>query len=240
MVMPIYDDDPLKPAIKPYVTWGLIALNVVIYAVEVAVDNPSDVFRMYGTMPVLISEQFPSPESFAVLSTLVTYMFLHANFWHLFSNMIFLWIFGDDIEDAMGRWRFLVFYLLCGIIAGLAFTASDPTSHAPLVGASGAIAGVVAAYLLLRPCAKVAVFIFGFIARISAYWVIGAWALSQVVHVLDRANDGVAYWSHVGGFVTGAVLFVLMRRADVPLLECMRGPAPPAPGSRFQMPGGGA
>jgi rhomboid family protein len=227
MVMPLYDDNPFKRAITPYVTWGLIAINVVIYAVEVAVDNPSDVFRTYGTIPVLVSEQFHSPNSVAILSTLVSYMFLHADFFHLLGNMIFLWVFGDDIEDAMGRLRFLGFYLVCGIVGGLIFVFSDPTTGAPLIGASAAVSGVVAAYLMLRPCAKVSVLFFNIIVRVNAFWVIGFWALWQLYHIVGQAKDGVAYWGHVGGFVTGAVLFVLMRKPDVELFECVKTSEPP-------------
>jgi membrane associated rhomboid family serine protease len=235
MVMPLYDDNPLRKAIPPYLTWSLIALNVAVFVVEIGMPDSHALFVRAGVIPAVIFGEVPAPTSPATV-TLVSYMFLHADVWHLFANMIFLWIFGDDIEDAMGRVRFLVFYLACGVVAALVFVFSDPGARAPLIGASGAVAGVVAAYLLLRPCAKVGVFIFGYIAHISAYWVIGAWGFSQLVHLIGRASDGVAYWSHVGGFVTGAALFVLMRRPEVALFECMQTPVPPAPTARFHRP----
>ena len=237
MVMPLYDDNPLRPAIRPYFTWGLIAFNVVVFVFEFAEPDPNAMFISAGVIPAVIFGDVAAPTSPPSV-TLVSYMFLHADVWHLFSNMIFLWIFGDDIEDAMGRLRYLVFYLACGVIAGLVFAFSEPGSLAPLIGASGAVAGVVAAYLLLRPCAKVGVFVFGFIAHISAYWVIGAWGFSQLVHLMGQANDNVAYWSHVGGFLAGAALFVLMRRPDVALFECMQTPESPAQGPRLRLPGG--
>ena len=104
--------------------------------------------------------------------TLITYMFLHANFWHIFGNMIFLWVFGDDIEEALGHWRFLAFYLSCGVGAGIAFVLSDLHSNMELIGASGAVAGVIAAYLLFRPCAKVTVLVGLLVVRVRAFWVI--------------------------------------------------------------------
>jgi membrane associated rhomboid family serine protease len=136
--------------------------------------------------------------------------------------MIFLWVFGDDIEEALGHVRFLLFYLGCGVGSGIAFVLSDLHSQVELVGASGAVAGVIAAYLLFRPCAKVTVLFSVLVLRIAAYWVIGGWALWQFVEVASRAEDGVAYWAHVGGLLTGGVLFVLMRPAGVELFECVQ------------------
>ena len=126
---------------------------------------------------------------------------------HVFGNMIFLFVFGDDIEEALGHWRFLGFYLACGIGAGFAFVASDPSSTTGLIGASGAIAGVVAAYLLFRPCAKVTCLLGLIPLRLRAYWIIGGWAIWQFVDAASRTDDGIAYWAHVGGLITGAVLF---------------------------------
>jgi membrane associated rhomboid family serine protease len=147
-------------------------------------------------------------------------MFVHANFMHVFGNMIFLFVFGDDIEEALGHWRFLGFYLACGIGAGLVFVLSDPSSTTGLIGASGAIAGVVAAYLLFRPCVKVTCLLGLIPLRLRAYWVIGIWAVWQFVDAASRTDDGIAYWAHVGGLITGAILFVMMRPAGVRLFEC--------------------
>ncbi len=141
---------------------------------------------------------------------------------HIFGNMIFLWVFGDDIEEALGHWRFLVFYVACGIGAGIAYTLSDPSSQVELIGASGAVAGVIAAYLMFRPCAKVTVLVGLLPLRIRAFWIIGGWAIWQVIEVASRTQDNVAYWAHVGGLATGAILFVLMRPPGVELFECVQ------------------
>jgi membrane associated rhomboid family serine protease len=134
-------------------------------------------------------------------------------------------VFGDDIEEALGPLRFLIFYLLCGIAAALVFVAFNLHSNVPLIGASGAISGVLAAYLLLRPCAKVTVFVIRFLVRVRAYWVIGGWALLQIYLLSQKSDDGVAYLAHVGGLVAGALLFLVMRPAGVELFECVEEPA---------------
>jgi membrane associated rhomboid family serine protease len=155
-------------------------------------------------------------------------MFLHADPMHLFGNMIFLWVFGDDVEEAMGRGRFLAFYVLSGAIGAIIFAVSDPLFPFPLIGASGAISGVVIAYAMLRPCAKVTVLVSIIPLRISAYWVVGGFVVLQFASLGSASKSEVAYWCHVGGMATGAVLFPLMRRAGVKLFECIRGPKIPA------------
>jgi membrane associated rhomboid family serine protease len=138
--------------------------------------------------------------------------------------MIFLWVFGDDVEEALGRRRFLLFYLLCGIVGALAFVASDPTFAGPLIGASGAISGVIVAYVMWRPCAKVTVLVSIIPLRISAFWVIGAFVLTQLWNLEATGKSDVAYWCHLGGMLAGAVLFPLMRLPGVQLFECVREP----------------
>src|SRR4051812_1013872 len=149
-------------------------------------------------------------------------MFLHAGVGHILGNMIFLWVFGDNVEEALGRLRFLAFYLGCGVLGGLAFVASDPHAEVPLIGASGAIAGVVIAYVMLRPCAKITVLVSIIPLRLSAYWVVGAFVLLQLVNLGSASQSDVAYWCHVGGMVAGAVLLLLLRPAGVRLFECIR------------------
>jgi membrane associated rhomboid family serine protease len=150
-------------------------------------------------------------------------MFLHADILHLVGNMLFLWVFGDNIEDALGHVRFLVFYLVCGVIAGLTFVFMMPdAAHAniPLIGASGAVAGCVGAYLVLHPKVRVWVLIFRVIPfKISAAWALGAWVIMQFVMALMPQNDSVAWWAHVGGLIVGALLIVVMRRPGVPLFD---------------------
>jgi len=132
-------------------------------------------------------------------------------------------VFGDNIEDALGRGRFLVFYLVCGMAGGAAHALASPGSNVPLVGASGAIAGIVAAYLMLRPCARITVLILGFVPiKLASYWVLGFWVLTQVWHVFSLEKSDTAWWAHVGGLAAGALLITIMRPAGVVLFECMR------------------
>jgi membrane associated rhomboid family serine protease len=143
--------------------------------------------------------------------------------------MIFLWVFGDDVEEALGRGRFLLFYLLCGILGGLTFVASDPTFGGPLIGASGAISGVIIAYAMWRPCAKVTVLVTVIPLRISAFWVVGLFALTQFWNLESAGKSDVAYWCHLGGMLAGAVLFPLMKRPGIRLFECVLEPHYPLP-----------
>ena len=137
--------------------------------------------------------------------------------------MLFLWVFGDNVEDAMGHIKYLVFYLVCGVAGGLAHALMLPASKLPLIGASGAVAGVIAAYLILHPRVLVWVLAFRFIPlRISAAWVLGVWVATQLFMVLINQPDQVAWWAHIGGMVAGAILILFMRRPGVPLFD--RGP----------------
>ena len=152
--------------------------------------------------------------------TLITYMFLHTDLLHLTSNMIFLWVFGDNVEDAMGHVKYLAFYVLCGIAAGLLHTLMLPTSRLPLMGASGAVAGTIAAYLILHPRVLVWVLAFRVIPlRVTAAWILGLWVATQLFMVLMNWGDQVAWWAHIGGVVAGGLLIPLMRRPDVLLFD---------------------
>ncbi len=227
--MPLWDDNPLKLPKWPLVTWGLIVLNVAAFVVECCADSHYLEFTFALTPANITATPITLPPVHPYV-TLVTYQFLHADIFHLLGNMLFLAIFGDDVEEAMGPLRFIGFYLASGVLAGLAFTGSAPRSMLPLVGASGAIAGVLAAYLMFRPCQKVMVFIPYFIAwfvlrpiaRLDAYWVLGGWAVIQLWHISVQSQDEVAYMAHVGGFVAGAILFPLLRYHTVRLFECIR------------------
>lgn len=221
MVMPLYDHSPFKWPTPPYVTWLLIAINFVVFALQLstATEGSNPLVQFGAVMPAAFSTRYGV--DIALPLTLVSYTFLHANPLHIVGNMLFVWVFGDDIEEALGHGRFLVFYLACGVGGGLAFVLSDPNSTIRLIGASGAVAGILAAYLLFRPCAKITVLIFIVPVRISAFWLIGGWTIWQISEVVGRVHDGVAYWTHVGGLATGALLFVLMRPPGVRLFECM-------------------
>jgi len=222
MVMPLWDHDPFEWPEPPYVMWCLIVVNfgVFFWTAGLAPDDAEAIARTAGLIPAALfgggsASPIPAP------LTLVTSTFLHANFMHVFGNMIFLFVFGDDIEEALGHWRFLAFYLACGIGSGFAFALSDPSSTIDLIGASGAVSGVIAAYLLFRPCAKVFCLLGLIPLWLRAYWIIGIWATWQVIDIASRADDGVAYWAHIGGLITGAILFVVMRPAGIRLFECV-------------------
>jgi len=226
MVFPLYDDNPFKRAKVPYVTWGLILLNVGVFLFELGTtDNAAKaLLASFAATPAAITHQVPSAGWLPPELTLFSYMFLHGGWEHILGNMIYLWVFGDDVEDALGHVRFVAFYVLTGIGAGLFFAWLNRTSTTPLVGASGAISGILAAYLLLRPCAKVSVFVLRFVVRVRAYWVIGGWVLLQLYQIANQANDGIAYVAHGGGLIAGALLFLVMRPANVRLFECVEQP----------------
>ena len=188
MVMPLYDDNPFTAAVKPLVTWCLIAANLGVFfyetgASQLALDR---IFDTYSLTPAALTGDMPARGWVPPFVTLITYQFFHADIVHLVGNMVFLWVFGDDIERALGRLRFLAFYLLSGIVGGLVFVANDPHTRIELIGASGAIAGVVIGYIMLRPCAKITVLLGIIPLRISAYWVIGLFVDHPVVESSAR------------------------------------------------------
>jgi membrane associated rhomboid family serine protease len=229
--IPVSDDNPLRSIRVPGVTYGLIAANVVVFALQV-IGTADGGAAMLASFALIPTELFhvavpggvePIPGSALAVPawlTLITYQFLHGGILHLFFNMLFLWVFGDNVEDAMGHVRFLVFYLLSGVAGGLAHAFFMASSSLPLVGASGAIAGVIAAYLMLHPRVRVWVLAFRILPlRLPAAVVLGVWALWQVVMVVAATNDGTAWWAHVGGLTAGAVLVLFMRRPGVPLFD---------------------
>ncbi len=222
MFVPLYDDNPYDPVFYPWVTRGLVFLNAFVFVfIQLPLFNPdpeATIFT-YGVTPAAIG--FGAPGAAVPIPaevTFITYMFLHGGWMHLIGNMLFLWVFGDNVEHALGRLRFLIFYLACGIAGAFAHYLSTPDSTMPLIGASAAIAGVVAAYLMLFPHAKVWVLILMRIPlKLAAKWVLGAWVLFQVVNVAVATDSDVAWWAHIGGLAAGAVLVVFLRRPDVPL-----------------------
>jgi membrane associated rhomboid family serine protease len=186
----------------------------------------ADAFIMqYGFVPAEFSSGHDLPPTIAIpiWLTLLTSMFLHGGLFHVLGNMLYLWVFGDNVEGAMGRGRFLAFYLLCGMAAGLAQLALSVHSDLPLVGASGAIAGVLGAYFMLFPTSRILtvipIFFFIRLVSIPAVIVLGIWFLLQVVNsaLSGASGGGVAWLAHIGGFAAGALLVVLFRRRDVPI-----------------------
>jgi membrane associated rhomboid family serine protease len=237
-MIPLHDDVPT--ARRPWVTYGLIGTCVLVYLWEIGRTDRelAEVFYTLGFVPaLLLGEVELAPGTAAVHSAvaLVTSMFLHGGFLHLAGNMLYLWIFGNNVEDAMGRSRFLAFYLLCGISAALAQGVQDPSSMVPMVGASGAIGGVLGAYLLLHPHARVLALvplgIIFFTVRIPAYVVLGLWFVFQLIAggAAGGAEGGVAYWAHIGGFAAGMVLLFVFKRAGVPIWDSGRTGSPRQP-----------
>ena len=226
MVIPLYDHNPFRLPVPPWVTFALIGVNVAVFLVQISVGDAANtsIIIALGAIPSEIDRFARHVGWLTADRTLITSMFLHEGWDHLLGNMIFLFVFGDDIEEALGHWRFLVFYLLSGIAGSLAYVAVNAQSNQPLIGASGAIAGILGAYMLIRPCAKVAVLFVYLPVRVPAWMVIGVWAGLQVVHIAGKDSDGVAYMAHVGGLAAGVVLFLALRPRHVRLLECVWDP----------------
>jgi membrane associated rhomboid family serine protease len=225
-VIPIHDDNPT--AIKPVVTVGLIAVCTAVFLLQAAMPPAAGQRLVYamGVVPaVLLGDKALPPDLFLVPAgaTVITSMFLHGSWMHLLGNMLYLWIFGNNIEDSMGHVRYAVFYLLCGTAAVFAQALPHPESVVPMIGASGAISGVLGAYVLLFPRARVLVIIpLGFIAqavRLPAVIVLGLWfGLQLLSSALTPAGQaGVAFGAHVGGFVAGMALVALFKHRRVRL-----------------------
>ena len=213
-MFPLHDDNPTK--IVPVLTYAFIiaCVSVFIWQLSLGPNAQKAVFSL-GVIPAVlfnIRELAPELVTVPAWATLFTSMFLHGGWMHLIGNMLYLWIFGNNVEDAMGHIRFIIFYLLCGIAAAMAQSVPNPQSTIPMIGASGAISGVLGAYLLLYPHARVLVAIpIGFIIhtmRIRAVWVLGMWFVLQIFNSLVTASDqgGVAWGAHIGGFVAGMLL----------------------------------
>lgn len=208
-MFPIRDHNPSGRT--PYVTYMLMAANIGIFLSYVGIMQDARALGNFWYYWAMIPARINNAEAYY---TLITSMFLHGGFMHLIGNMLFLWIFGDNIEDALGHIKFLTFYLICGVAASLAQFAVDPNSIIPTVGASGAIAGVMGGYLLLFPKAKVDILIIIIvifrILPIPAWIMLAVWFAMQFVGGIgaDPESGGVAYWAHAGGFVVGLVLLI--------------------------------
>lgn len=206
-MFPFRDHNPAERT--PWVTWAIIAINVAVFLVQWPYMESDRMLAAFWAGKAMVPAAVTQG---ADLWTPLTSMFLHAGFAHIAGNMLFLWVFGDNLEDQMGHLGFLVFYLACGLAAAAAHIASSPGSPIPTVGASGAIAGVMGGYLLLFPKARIDVlFIFIVIFRIipiPAWIVLGAWFALQVVAGFGASVEGggVAYWAHAGGFIAGILL----------------------------------
>ena len=219
-MIPLRDDNPIRS--RPVVTVALIVLCTLVFLwqLSLSANGQQQAAYLFGLIPaVLFGNAQLEGQWIPAGATIITSMFLHGGWLHLIGNMLYLWIFGDNIEDRLGRGRFIVFYLVCGAVAALGQGVADPRSEVPMIGASGAISGVLGAYLVLYPRAKVLVLlpllIFVTTVRVPALVVLGIWFAAQLLSSLVAApgsGAGVAFAAHVGGFVAGVVLIRLFLR----------------------------
>ena len=227
MVLPLRDDDTDRHTV-PVVTYALIAVNVIVWLMELSLGERF--INGYSTVPLEITsgkdlvgtqtiqaggQSFPIqlyPGPTPIYLTLFSAMFMHASWAHIIGNMLYLWIFGDNIEDRIGSAKFVIFYLVCGLAASAAHIMFGPESVIPSLGASGAIAGVLGAYLVLFPKRSVRVLMMRQIVNMPAFIVLGMWIALQVfsqISVVGGEGGGVAYMAHIGGFVAGLALIFL-------------------------------
>lgn len=219
-MFPLRDNIPSRH--RPYMVLVLVGINVLVFLMSLGF-NPVEEFRffhLHGVVPARFTHpQWAAWQGYpeGVFMPLATHMFIHSGWLHLIANMWSLWIFGDNVEDVMGPWRFLAFYTLSGFGALAVHVITEPTSAVPVVGASGAIAGVMGAYFFLYPHARVVTFIpiiiIPFVFEIPAVFYLGAWFMTQVFSgmLASGGGAGVAWWAHIGGFVAGMLLLRFFR-----------------------------
>ncbi len=222
--LPLHDKNPRIRIDKPWVTWALILACCAVFLAESQL-HPRQLEQLVfglGIVPAtLLGDRALVPDLFLVppILTLFTSLFLHGDLMHLIGNMAYLWVFGDNIEDSMGHVRFLGFYLLCGVAAGLAQAAADPAAVTPTIGASGAISGVLGSYLILHPKARILVPIIIIPLYLPAYLLLIFWIGFQLFSAAAAGVDSgaVAWWAHIGGFVAGMALIIIFRHKTIPL-----------------------
>ena len=230
MFIPLHDTNPLKRIHFQYVTVALIALNVAIYAMFESgwfIPLDEENAAAFAVIPAKLMSggtdpgtMFASGAFMPERFTLISYMFLHGGWIHLLGNMLFLWVFGDNIEDAMGHVKYLAFYLVCAILAAFTYFAFAGPQGGWLIGASGAVAGVMGAYIVLYPHARVYVLfriVIPIPLPIPALWILGVWVATQVFYLVIGDQSPVAWWAHLGGVVAGALLCIPLRRREVAL-----------------------
>ncbi|MBI4688349.1 MAG: rhomboid family intramembrane serine protease [Nitrospirae bacterium] len=217
-MIPFKDDNPTR--IFPFVTIGLIVINALVFIYQMSSPKGyAETVFAYGAVPQYLLT-FKNVQPIPPALTVFTSMFMHGGFLHIAGNMLYLWIFGNNIEDKLGHLRFLIFYILSGIIAAFSHAFTDPSSTIPMVGASGAVSGVLGAYILLFPHARIYTLIFfGFFVRVvalPAIFVIGLWIVIQFVNgALSKGlpgQGGVAWFAHIGGFVFGLLMIKIFLR----------------------------
>jgi membrane associated rhomboid family serine protease len=226
MFIPLHDANTLKHIKVQWVTLGLIGMNIAVWLFTgfIAPEQTAQATSVgLGYIPAVSFDYATLAPGLAIVPeplTYITHAFVHAGFWHLVSNMIFLWVFGDNVEDAMGHLRFLIFYLVCAAFGALCHGLLVSESQAPLVGASGAISGVVAAYVILHPRVKIWVLVFFRVPLpLPAFVPLLLWIGQQFFMLLVDPDGNVSWGAHAGGIVAGAVLVFFMRRKGVPLFD---------------------
>ncbi|NOZ08336.1 MAG: rhomboid family intramembrane serine protease [FCB group bacterium] len=217
MFIPYKDDNPR--ILIPYVTWTLLGLNIFIFLFQLTLSQSAlEVFiYRFGAIPAVITGRVQYQDMYAIspLLTLLTSMFIHGGWMHLAGNMLFLYVFADNVEGILGHRKFILFYMAGGVLAGLSHILSDPTSTVPMIGASGAISAVMAGYILKYPAARIHVLVFIFPMVLPAVAVIGFWFASQIMEGmanLDHMGGGVAWFAHIGGFIAGSVIMSLISK----------------------------
>ena len=232
-MIPLKDDNPTSS--RPIVTYFLIGLCVVVFLIQLGSQSykTGQLFYSYGLIPSVLMGKNQLPIDLYVLPaylTIFSSMFMHGGFMHLIGNMLYMWIFADNIEDALGKKKFLIFFLLCGVGAALSQVFMDTHSQIPMVGASGAIGGVLGAYLINFPNARVLVLIpFGFfsqIIKIRAIYVLGFWFILQFINSSMNSSQGggVAYAAHIGGFIMGIILILFFNKRSKTKTTIIKGP----------------
>jgi len=216
MFIPLKDENPTQRF--PVVTVVLITLNVLVFLYQIFSPEglQYSIYRM-GTIPYEITHFTTISQLPRILPplTLLTSLFLHGSFLHLFGNMLYLWIFGNNIEDFLGPFRYILFYLVSGLGASLVHIIFHPSSMIPMIGASGAIAGVLGAYFLLYPGARVLTLVFFWIIPVPAFFILGLWFVAQVMNI--GIGGGVAWFAHIGGFLIGVALIrIYIKRRRIP------------------------
>jgi membrane associated rhomboid family serine protease len=231
LAIPLYDDTPRRRV--PIVTYGLIGACVLVFLWQAGLSPAAgnEAALSLGMVPAVLFGHAELPRELQIVppwATTVTCMFLHESWLHLGGNMLYLWIFGKGVESALGAPRYVALYLLCGVIAALTQASVAPGSTVPMIGASGAIAGVLGAYLVLYPRSNVVVFIWIIILvrllTVPAVILLGLWFLLQLLSAGAASADqaGVAFWAHVGGFIAGMALVLVLRRRGVAMLQPRR------------------
>jgi len=232
-MIPLKDDNPTSS--RPIITYFIIGLCVVLFFMQLGSQSykTGQLFYSYGLIPSVLMGHNELPMDLYVVPaylTIFSSMFMHGGFMHLIGNMLYMWIFADNIEDSLGPRKFIIFYLLSGIGAAMAQVLMDTHSQVPMIGASGAIGGVLGAYLINHPNARVLVLIpFGFFSqliKIRALYVLGFWFVLQFINsaMMSSQGGGVAYAAHIGGFVSGVVLILFFNKKAKRKTKVIKGP----------------